>query len=279
MNKSEHPSPDEKQLLKARLEAAERFAELGKVTAGLLHDLKNPMTYILNLSEISGELLSDFSELIEGAGEEDIQKALRDDLAEELEGLRENINRLVKQAKVAQRIIRNSLNNAGPMASRPKEVDLRVFIQDWVNIAYSSERAGNPGFQCEFEYEFNRLEDSVSVYAGALGRVILNILHNAFYALRKKATLVAEFQPRVWIRAEKVGNRLEIIVEDNGTGIESQNLEKIFEPFFTTKGIEEGTGLGLHLTREIVRDVFGGEIQIKTRENEFTRVLISLEIS
>lgn len=275
MTHNNSSTPDE--LQDARLAAAERFADLGKLSAGILHDLKNPITYVTNLSEMSLDLVDELEEMVEDWVGEGEDEGFWGDLKDTLSLLRENMERLQKQGNLARRLVKTSLSAVRGGDEKPEQIQLDSFLEDWVQMAYAAERAAHPEFQCEIEVLVNEEVATVAILTVSFQRVLLNLLHNAFYAMRAKKAQEEDFEPQLFVSARGAEGTLLLTLQDNGVGIPEEDLEHVFDAFFTTKAVD-GTGLGLYMTREAVENVLNGSIEMESKAGQYTRFLIQIPV-
>ncbi|MDE0624792.1 MAG: ATP-binding protein [Bryobacterales bacterium] len=257
----------------------EKLAALGELTAGVAHEIKNPLNFVKNFSEVSEELLEDLKEILPKPNEafdpddqEEVEE-ICDDLTGNLERIREHGNR-------ADRIVRDMLM-MGRGSSERRPVDLNSLVREHVKLAFHSARAADPDFQLHMVSNLDEQLDAreVEVVPQDLGRVVLNMVSNACDATdEKRRSGVRPYMPTLETTTRINGDKVEIIVRDNGLGIPDEIAAKIFNPFFTTKATDKGTGLGLALSNDIVRE-HGGQIRVDSQPGEFTEMTVELPLS
>ncbi|GAB3326462.1 hypothetical protein GCM10027299_25520 [Larkinella ripae] len=269
-------SLNELKATQAQLIQKEKLASLGELTAGIAHEIQNPLNFVTNFSELSGELLEELKEEAAAGRLVDVL-AIAGDLSTNLEKIHHHGQR-------ADRIVKAMLEHSRTSTGERQPTDLNALAQEYLKLAYHGQRAKNKDFNVQLITEFDAALGNVHLAPQDMGRVLLNLYNNAFYAVQQKhKTAPASYQPAVTVstsRQEKLGGRVvEIRVKDNGTGIPDSVLQKIFQPFFTTKPTGEGTGLGLSLSYDIITQGYGGSLAIETREGEGTLVTIQLPLS
>jgi signal transduction histidine kinase/HAMP domain-containing protein len=260
----------------SRLVQAEKMASLGQLTAGIAHEIKNPLNFVNNFANLSDELLGELADILE-----DPIKALdgetRDDAEDLLRTIRENLAKINEHGKRADSIVRNMLLHSREGPSERQTVGLNAIAAEALNLAYHGARAENPKFNIAMVKSLAEEVGAVECFPQDLMRVFLNLITNGMYAANKRRTLEgADFAPEIRLTTRATGDRIEIEVRDNGSGIPAEVREKIFTPFFTTKPAGEGTGLGLSLSYDIVVKQHGGELTVESRPGEFTAFRVTL---
>lgn len=259
----------EKKRLRDELTVQEKMASLGALTAGIAHEIKNPLNFVLNFAELSEEL----------AAELHTRLADREDLAALAADLEGNIQKIREHGSRADSIIAAMLDHSRGKPGDRRPTDLNGLIREFVNLTFHGVRAQDSAFQCAIDYDFDAQVDSIEIVPQDFSRVVLNVASNAFYALRQQARKKpAGYQPtfRVSTRAVPGADRVEIRFFDNGCGIPKDFIGRVFDPFFTTKRAGEGTGLGLSISYEIVVQEHRGEMRVDSVEGEFTEFTILL---
>ena len=257
----------------------EKLAALGELTAGVAHEIKNPLNFVKNFSEVSTELLEELKEVLPEPNvtfTEDRQEEV-DEICEDLTG---NLERIRQHGERADRIVRDMLM-MGRGSSERRPTQINSLVKEHANLAYHSARAVDPDFQLHIEDSFDAelAEREIEVVPQDLGRVVLNMVTNGCHATdEKRRTGVKPYMPTLWLGTKIIGDRLEISVRDNGEGIPDHVIDKIFNPFFTTKPTDKGTGLGLALSNDIVRE-HGGRIRVDTKPGEFTEMTVELPLA
>ncbi len=254
------------------------MASLGELTAGIAHEIQNPLNFVNNFSEVSTELVD---ELKEGPFQKlpDSEK----EYAEEILGdLTQNLQKITHHGGRASAIVKGMLEHARTGTGEKRPTDLNALADEYLKIAYHGMRAKDKDgstvrFNADLITDFDSSMGQVEVMPQEIGRVLLNLYNNAFYAVREKQNLaLADYQPTVTVRTTQLDGQVEIRVSDNGTGIPESVKAKIFQPFFTTKPTGEGTGLGLSLSYDIVTKGHGGSLSVESREGQGTTFVIQL---
>ncbi len=265
----------------------EKLAALGELTAGVAHEIKNPMNFIMNFSEVSQELLEELLEEVGKLKKDDIGKSEYDEeLAEEIvEDLTGNLKRIHEHGSRANRIVMDMLR-MGRGSKDWQMTNLNNLLNEHARLAFHSARAADGEFQLEIREDYQADLPEVEVLPQDLGRVFLNLVSNACYATNEKRRAIASensgtatsYTPALTLKTRRVGDRVEIRVRDNGNGIPESALEKIFNPFYTTKPPDKGTGLGLSMSSDIARQ-HSGELCVETKEGEFTEMIVDLPVN
>ena len=263
----------------------EKLAALGELTAGVAHEIKNPMNFIMNFSEVSQELLEELLEEVakneaNGEAKEEYDPELIEEVAEDLTG---NLKRIHEHGQRANRIITDMLK-MGRGGGDWQPTDLNLLLSEHASLAFHSARATDNEFQLEIQEDYAPDVGEITVQPQDLGRVFLNLVTNACYATNEKRKMLAaddvskkDYQPTLKLSTRLIDDHIEVHVRDNGTGIPESALERIFNPFYTTKPTDQGTGLGLSLSNDIVRQ-HGGEFRVETEEGEYTDMIVVLPL-
>jgi len=258
-----------------RLIQTEKLASLGQLTAGIAHEIKNPLNFVNNFSALSVELTDELSAALK-------QTMLADRIrteVDELTGtLKDNLAKVVQHGKRADSIVKNMLLHSREGSGEHRPADVNALVDESLNLAYHGARAEKPHFNVTLERDFDPAAGSADVFPQEITRVLLNLISNGFYAVtkRKAENGVADFEPTVRATTLSRGDRVEIRIRDNGTGIPEHVRDKMFNPFFTTKPAGEGTGLGLSMSHDIVVKQHGGSIEVETEPGAFTEFRIVL---
>jgi signal transduction histidine kinase len=255
----------------AQLIQKEKMASLGELTAGIAHEIQNPLNFVNNFSEVSTELLEEL--------EEEQAKTSRDaELEAELvSDLRQNLSKISHHGRRAAAIVRGMLEHSRTSTGERAPTDLNQLCDEYLRLAYQGLRAKDKTFNAKLETAFAPSLPLVEAVGADVGRVLLNLFGNAFYAVRQRQQSgKTGYQPTVAVSTKRVGNQVEIRVSDNGTGIPDDAKAKIFQPFFTTKPTGEGTGLGLSLSYDIITKAHGGTLAVTSQPGQGTEFLISL---
>ena len=267
-------SLDELRTAQDRLIQTEKLASLGQLTAGIAHEIKNPLNFINNFSALSVELLAELGEALARAALDKPRREEIDELAEMLKG---NLEKVVQHGKRADSIVKNMLLHSRSGSSEPRRVEINAIIDESLNLAYHGARAEKQSFNVTLERELDPEAGMAEVFPQEITRVFLNMISNGFYAAAKRAAETGNgFEPRLKAVTRGLPNRVEIRIRDNGTGIAPEVKEKIFDPFFTTKPPGEGTGLGLSMSHDIVVKQHGGTIDVDSEPGVFTEFIITL---
>ncbi|MBR0786501.1 ATP-binding protein [Bradyrhizobium iriomotense] len=257
-----------------RLVQTEKLASLGQLTAGIAHEIKNPLNFINNFSAVSTELIDELNEVLQSASLDD---KTREEVVELTAMLRGNLEKVVQHGKRADSIVRNMLLHSRQGSGEHRPVDINAVVEESLNLAYHGARAERPAFNVTLERAFDPSAGMVDIYPQEITRVLLNLISNGFYAAAKRKESAAEgFESTLSAATRNLGDKVEIRIRDNGTGIPPEVKEKLFNPFFTTKPAGEGTGLGLSMSHDIVVKQHGGTIDVKTDAGVFTEFIITL---
>ncbi|WP_407113361.1 GAF domain-containing protein [Bradyrhizobium sp. LMG 9283] len=267
-------SLDELRAAQDRLIQTEKLASLGQLTAGIAHEIKNPLNFINNFASLSAELTEELNEVLAPV-------TLADDLraeVDELTGLlKNNLQKVVQHGRRADSIVKNMLLHSREGGGEHRLSDINALVEESLNLAYHGARAEKPGFQVTLKRELDPAAGQAEVFPQEITRVLLNLISNGFHAVtRRKADGAADYEPTVIAATRDRGDEIEITIRDNGTGIPDEVKEKMFNPFFTTKPAGEGTGLGLSMSHDIVVKQHGGTIDVATESGAFTEFTIRL---
>lgn len=256
---------------------AEKLASLGQLTAGIAHEIKNPLNFINNFADLSAELVGELREALDPARTE-LGADARADVDELTEMLSANLGKVSQHGRRADSIVKNMLLHSREGSGERRRVDLNASVEESLNLAYHGARAEKPGFNMTLEKNLDPALGEVELYPQEFVRVLLNLISNGFYAAhqRKIDSADAAFEPTLRVTTRALGDQVEIRIRDNGTGIPDEVKEKIFNPFFTTKPAGEGTGLGLSLSFDIVVKQHGGTIDIQTEPGAFTEFIVTV---
>jgi signal transduction histidine kinase len=260
-----------------RLVQSEKMASLGQLTAGIAHEIKNPLNFVNNFSDLSVDLLNELQEAVAPVklSFADSLRAEIDDITATLKG---NLEKIAEHGRRADSIVKNMLLHSRTGPSEQRAIDVNTTVEEALNLAYHGARAETPGFNITMEKDLDPNAGSIDAFPQEFLRVMLNLIGNGFYAARKHANSIEDksFEPTLHVTTRNLGSQVEVRVRDNGTGIDDEVRDKIFEPFFTTKPAGEGTGLGLSLSYDIIVKQHGGQLTVDSRPNEFTEFQIIL---
>ena len=258
-----------------RLIQTQKLASLGQLTAGIAHEIKNPLNFVNNFSGISSELVT---ELQEALADVSVSEKRRSEIAELMDTLRGNLDKIVQHGKRADAIVKNMLLHSREGSGEHRVVDINALVEESLNLAYHGARAEKQGFNITLERSLDPGAGEADVFPQDIARALLNLISNGFYAATKRRAEGngGDFEPTLAAATKNLGDRVEITIRDNGTGIPPEVKEKMFNPFFTTKPAGEGTGLGLSISHDIIVKQHAGTIEVDTQPGEFTEIRISL---
>ena len=250
----------------------EKLASLGELTAGIAHEIQNPLNFVNNFSEVSIELIDELTEERKKGNHED--KELEEEL---LHDLARNLQKITYHGNRASSIVKGMLEHSRTSTGEKQPTDLKALADEYLRLAYHGQRSRNKDFNAQLITDFDPAVGEVDIVPQDIGRVLLNLYNNAFYAVQQRQRLaVTGYEPTVRVCTRMNGNSLQIRVYDNGTGISPEVVKKIFQPFFTTKPTGEGTGLGLSLSYDIVTKGHGGTLTVVSVEGEGTEFAVIL---
>jgi two-component system NtrC family sensor kinase len=259
------------QTTQQQLIQSEKLASLGELTAGIAHEIQNPLNFVNNFSEVSMELIDEMGEEL-AKGDTEEAMAIANDIKQNLEKIRHH-------GKRADGIVKGMLQHSRASSDVQEPTNLNNLADEYLRLAYHGLRAKDKSFNAELVTHFDAALPIVNIVPQDVGRVLLNMFNNAFYAVQQKQKAgVAGFKPTVEVSTETKGKEIEIRVKDNGTGIPEEIKDKILQPFFTTKPTGQGTGLGLSLSYDIIVKAHGGQIDIESVEGEYTTFIIKLPL-
>ena len=267
--KSAEDALSELQLTQNQLIQSEKMASLGELTAGIAHEIQNPLNFVNNFSEVSKELLDEMIEELENGDMEEV-RAITDDVIQ-------NLEKINHHGKRADGIVKGMLQHSRSSTGTKEPTDINALADEYLRLAYHGLRAKDKSFNATLVTDFDDTIRNINIIPQDIGRVVLNLLTNAFYVVNeKKQQNIEGYEPTVSLTTKKDGNIVSISVKDNGNGIPKHVLEKVFQPFFTTKPTGEGTGLGLSMSYDIVTKGHGGELKVETKKGEGTIFIITL---
>ena len=258
-----------------RLVQTQKQASLGQLTAGIAHEIKNPLNFVNNFSAVSVELIDELREALGGAH---LNSKLRAEITEIADTLQGNLDKVVQHGKRADAIVKNMLLHSREGSGEHRAVNVNALVEESLNLAYHGARAEKQGFKINMERSFDPAAGQVDVFPQEITRALLNLISNGFYAAtkRKEQDNSERYEPTLTASTKNLDDRVEIRIRDNGIGIPPEVKEKMFNPFFTTKPAGEGTGLGLSITHDIVVKQHSGSIEVDTQPGEFTEIRIVL---
>jgi signal transduction histidine kinase len=251
---------------------SEKMASLGELTAGIAHEIKNPLNFVNNFSDLSRELIDDVQNELQNNNNEEVLAILND--------LKQNLEKINQHGKRADSIVKGMLLHSRGTSGEKTLTDINDLLDQYVTLAYHGMRAQNKEFNITIEKDYDESIQKINVVPQDISRVFLNIINNAGYAAydRKKKSGDNNFSPTLKVSTKNLKDKVEIRIGDNGNGIPADHLDKIFQPFFTTKPTGEGTGLGLSLSYDIVTKVHGGELKVETKINKGSEFIIQLPL-
>jgi two-component system, NtrC family, sensor kinase len=271
-------SLDELRTAQDRLIQTEKLASLGQLTAGIAHEIKNPLNFVNNFSSLSAELVDELNDVLQSAALDGRTKEEVDELSRMLKS---NLEKVVQHGKRADSIVKNMLLHSREGSGEHRPADINAILEESLNLAYHGARAERPGFNITLRRELDPGAGLVDVYPQEIMRVFLNLIANGFYAAAKRRESCEQsgetgFEPTLNAASKNLGNRVEIRIRDNGAGIPAEVRDRMFNPFFTTKPAGEGTGLGLSMSHDIVVKQHGGRIDVETEPCGFTEFIVTL---
>jgi GAF domain-containing protein len=258
-----------------RLVQTQKLASLGQLTAGIAHEIKNPLNFVNNFSGVSAELIDELQEALK---EVNLNEKRRSEITELMDTLRGNLDKVMQHGKRADAIVKNMLLHSREGSGEHRIVDVNALVEESLNLAYHGARAEKQGFTITLERSLDPTAGEVDLFPQEITRALLNLISNGFYAATRRKAEVngGDYEPTLAAATRNLGDRVEIRIRDNGTGIPPEVKEKIFNPFFTTKPAGEGTGLGLSISHDIIVKQHGGSIEVDTQPGEFTEFRIIL---
>ena len=251
---------------------SEKMASLGELTAGIAHEIQNPLNFVNNFADVNKELIEELkAESLKPGAERNVQ--LEKEL---LENLFNNEEKISHHGRRADSIVKGMLQHSRTSAGTKESTDINALADEYLRLAYHGIRAKDKSFNATLQTDFDKSVGTVNIIPQDVGRVLLNLYNNAFYAVNEKSKLSVEnYNPTVSVSTTRTNGRLEIRVRDNGNGIPQKVRDKIFQPFFTTKPTGQGTGLGLSMSYDIIK-AHGGEVKVDTQEGHFTDFTIEI---
>ena len=253
-------SLEELKAAQAQLIQSEKMASLGELTAGIAHEIQNPLNFVNNFSEVSIELVDEMNDEIDKGNLEDAKQIAQD--------LKQNLEKINHHGKRAGDIVKGMLQHSRSSSGVKELTDINALADEYLRLAFHGLRAKDKTFNATLKTDFDETIGDINIIPQDIGRVILNLITNAFYVVNEKSKqAITGYEPIVSVSTKKIGDKVSISVKDNGNGIPQKVLDKIFQPFFTTKPTGQGTGLGLSLAYDIVK-AHGGELKVETKEGE-----------
>ncbi|RYZ62907.1 MAG: histidine kinase [Chitinophagaceae bacterium] len=248
---------------------SEKMASLGELTAGIAHEIQNPLNFVNNFSEINKELLVELKEEAEKGNMDEVNVIATDAIANE--------EKILHHGKRADAIVKGMLQHSRSSSGVKEPTDINALADEYLRLAYHGLRAKDKSFNATLKTDYDKSIGNINIIPQDMGRVILNLITNAFYAVdEKQKSGIENYEPTVTVATKRLADKIEVRVSDNGGGIPAHAVDKIFQPFFTTKPTGQGTGLGLSMSYEIVTKGHGGELQAHTVQGQGTTFIISL---
>jgi two-component system, NtrC family, sensor kinase len=252
----------------SQLIQSEKMASLGELTAGIAHEIQNPLNFVNNFSEVNTELIDELEQEANNGNIDEIKAIAKD--------IKENEEKINHHGKRADAIVKNMLQHSRASSGKKEPTDINSLADEYLRLSYHGMRAKDKNFNAEIKTDFDNNIGKINIVPQDIGRVLLNLYNNAFYAVNEKAKQQLNgYEPTISVSTKKTNNIIELTVKDNGNGVPQKIVDKIFQPFFTTKPTGEGTGLGLSLSYDIIK-AHGGEIKVETKEGEGATFIIIL---
>jgi two-component system, NtrC family, sensor kinase len=257
-----------------RLVQTQKLALLGQLTAGIAHEIKNPLNFVNNFSGVSAEMIDELREELEDVS---LTESKRGKVTELVDTLRGNFDKVVQHGKRADAIVKNMLQHSREGSGEHRVIDINALVEESLNLAWHGARAETQGFEIKLKQSFDPSAGGADVFPQDIRRALLNVISNGFHAATKRrAETGSDYEPTLTASTKNLGDRVEIRIHDNGTGILPDVKEKMFNPFFTTKPTGEGTGLGLSISHDIIVKQHGGSVEVDTQPGEFTEIRVIL---
>jgi signal transduction histidine kinase len=261
----------ELKLTQAQLVQREKMASLGELTAGIAHEIQNPLNFVNNFSEVNNELLDEIQEYIDTGNTAEVKAIISD--------VKENNIKITHHGKRADAIVKSMLEHSRTSTGERQLTDINALTDEYLRLSYHGMRAKDKSFNASLETQFDSGVEKINIVPQDLGRVLLNLFNNAFYSVHeKKKQQNGDFEPKVVVTTRKTNNSITVSVKDNGTGIPQNIIDKIHQPFFTTKPTGQGTGLGLSLSYDIITKGHGGELKVESKEGEGAEFIVQLPV-
>ncbi len=248
----------------------ERMASLGELTAGIAHEIQNPLNFVNNFSDVNAELLDELQHELKNGNTNEVLSISN--------SIKENEQKINHHGKRADAIVKGMMQHSRQSTGQKELTDVNALASEYLKLSYHGLKAKDKAFNCNMITHFDEGIQRINIIPQDIGRLLLNLYNNAFYAVTEKSKLIKEgYEPTVSVTTKKANKNVEIRIKDNGMGIPQKLVNKIFQPFFTTKPTGQGTGLGLSLSYDIIK-AHGGEIKTETKEGEFAEFIIQLPI-
>lgn len=264
--------------LRTQIQKSEKLSSLGTLSAGIAHEIQNPLNFVINFSQMANDMVDDLTDILDEKGL-DLEDEANEELAEVLSTLRSYLSKIAEHGHRATDIIQGILMYSRGKADEFLPTNIQKFLKKYVWLSFHAMRANLADFNVTIHEEYDPAIPEVMVIPQDLSRAVINVMNNACYAVWKRQKASGDdYSPVITVKAILNGDNFEIWIEDNGTGMSEEVREHLFTAFFTTKPVGEGTGLGLSITREIIEDKHHGKIEVESEENKFTRFVFIIPV-
>lgn len=264
--------------LRTQIQKSEKLSSLGTLSAGIAHEIQNPLNFVINFSQMANDMVDDLTDILDEKGL-DLEDEANEELAEVLSTLRSYLSKIAEHGHRATDIIQGILMYSRGKADEFLPTNIQKFLKKYVWLSFHAMRANLADFNVTIHEEYDPAIPEVMVIPQDLSRAVINVMNNACYAVWKRQKISGDdYSPVITVKAILKGDNFEIWIEDNGTGMSGEVREHLFTAFFTTKPVGEGTGLGLSITREIIEDKHHGKIEVESEENKFTRFVFIIPV-
>lgn len=264
--------------LRTQIQKSEKLSSLGTLSAGIAHEIQNPLNFVINFSQMANDMVDDLTDILDEKGL-DLEDEANEELAEVLSTLRSYLLKIAEHGHRATDIIQGILMYSRGKADEFLPTNIQKFLKKYVWLSFHAMRANLADFNVTIHEEYDPAIPEVMVIPQDLSRAVINVMNNACYAVWKRQKASGDdYSPVITVKAILKGDNFEIWIEDNGTGMSEEVREHLFTAFFTTKPVGEGTGLGLSITREIIEDKHHGKIEVESEENKFTRFVFIIPV-
>lgn len=264
--------------LRTQIQKSEKLSSLGTLSAGIAHEIQNPLNFVINFSQMANDMVDDLTDILDEKGL-DLEDEANEELAEVLSALRSYLSKIAEHGHRATDIIQGILMYSRGKADEFLPTNIQKFLKKYVWLSFHAMRANLADFNVTIHEEYDPAIPEVMVIPQDLSRAVINVMNNACYAVWKRQKASGDdYSPVITVKAILKGNNFEIWIEDNGIGIPEEVRQHLFTAFFTTKPVGEGTGLGLSITREIIEGKHHGKIEVESEENKFTRFVFIIPI-
>lgn len=264
--------------LRTQIQKSEKLSSLGTLSAGIAHEIQNPLNFVINFSQMANDMVDDLTDILDEKGL-DLEDEANEELADVLSTLRSYLSKIAEHGHRATDIIQGILMYSRGKADEFLPTNIQKFLKKYVWLSFHAMRANLADFNVTIHEEYDPAIPEVMVIPQDLSRAVINVMNNACYAVWKRQKISGDdYSPVITVKAILKGDNFEIWIEDNGTGMSGEVREHLFTAFFTTKPVGEGTGLGLSITREIIEDKHHGKIEVESEENKFTRFVFIIPV-